>query len=66
MNSGPEKPLAARGELARNEVRYSLREMLVEVATERSAGSLGAEKLHSRDIRKIFRAKPRKSRDAQA
>ena len=65
MSPGPDKPLAARGALARNEVRYSLREMLVEVATERSSGSLGAEKLHRKDIRKLFRTQRGKPRDAQ-
>lgn len=58
--SAPGKPLPARGKSAMNEVRYSLREMMVEVAAERSSGALGAEKLHRKDIRKMFRSKPRK------
>ncbi len=66
MTSAPQKPLSARGKAAMNEVRYSLREMLVEVATERSSGSLASEKLHRKDIRKMFRAQPRKPREAQA
>jgi hypothetical protein len=65
MSSAPQKPLSARGESALNEVRYSLREMMVEVTTERQSGSMGAEKLHRKDIRKLFRAKPRKPRDTQ-
>lgn len=66
MSSATQKPLPGRGQSALNEVRYSLREMLVEVTTERSSGSLGAEKLHRKDIRKMFRAQPRKPREAQA
>ncbi len=65
MSGGPENPLSARGQSALNEVRYSLREMLVEVATERSSGAFGAEKLHQKDIRKMFRPKPRKPREAK-
>jgi hypothetical protein len=65
MSDVPVKPLPARGESALKEVRYSLREMLVEVATERSSGALGSEKLHRNDIRKMFRPKARKSREAQ-
>jgi hypothetical protein len=64
--SDKEKPLAGRGQSALNEVRYSLREMLVEVAAERSSGALGAEKLHRKDIRKMFRTKPRQPRGAKA
>jgi hypothetical protein len=66
MSSAPGKPLAARGGTALNEVRYSLSEMLVEVATERSSGALGAERMHPKDIRKMFSPKPRKPREAQA
>ena len=64
--SEPAKPLPRRGRSRFNEVRYSLREMMVEVASERSSGALGAEKLHRKDIRKMFRTKPRKPRAAQA
>lgn len=63
--SAAEKPLAGRGQSALNEVRYSLREMLVEVAAERSSGALGSEKLHRKDIRKMFRTKPRQPRGAK-
>lgn len=41
-----------------SEERYSLRDMLAEVAQESQTGSLGAVKLHQKDIRKLFRAKP--------
>ncbi len=61
MSAAPTKP-AARRHAALNEVRYSLKEMLVEVTAERQSGSLGTEKLHRKDIRKIFRAKTRQSR----
>lgn len=39
------------------EERYCLRDMLAEVKMETRAGALGAEKLHQKDIRKLFRAK---------
>ncbi len=61
MSSAPGKPLAARAELALNEVRYSLREMLAEVATERRSGALGAEKMHRKEIGQLFRRKTRKT-----
>ncbi len=47
------------------EERYSLRAMLEEVALESHAGAIGAEKLHRNDVRKIFRAKPKKRRATQ-
>lgn len=64
--TAPEPTISKRGRSALNEVRYSLREMMVEVASERRAGAMGAEKLHRKDIRKMFRSKPLKSRGPQA
>jgi len=66
MSDESGKSMPARGASALNEVRYSLREMMVEVASERSSGSLAAEKMHQKDIRKLFRDQPRKPREAQA
>ncbi len=63
--SEPAEPRPNRARSACNEVRYSLREILAEVAGERSSGAMGAEKLHAKDIRKMFRAKPRPSRAAK-
>jgi hypothetical protein len=50
---------------ALQEERYSLRDMLAEVALESQDGTFGAERLHQKDVRKIFRAKPLKRRAAQ-
>lgn len=44
------------------EERYSLREMLAEVAGERESGAFGMEKLRRDDIHKVFVAKTRKRR----
>ena len=38
----------------KQEVRYSLRELLGEVADERQAGAFGAEKLRQADISQMF------------
>jgi hypothetical protein len=60
MSTAADKPRpAAPTEL--QEERYSLAEMLREVAEERQGGAFGGEKVHPRDIRKLFRAKSRKS-----
>lgn len=54
MSSTPQPiPIEPRRDVV-SEVRFSLRELLVEVAEERAAGALGAEKLHQRDIQKMF------------
>ena len=63
--SDPGKSPAPRGRSALNEVRYSLREMLVEVAGERSSGAMGAEKLQGKAIRKLFPRQPRQARGRQ-
>jgi len=47
------------------EERYSLRDMLAEVALESQDGAFGAQKLHQKDVRKVFRAKPKKRRAPQ-
>jgi hypothetical protein len=63
--SEPAQTRPGRARSACNEVRYSLKEILAEVASERGSGAMGAEKLHRKDIRKMFRAKPRPSRAAK-
>jgi hypothetical protein len=47
------------------EVRFNLAQLLREAAEERQSGAFGTEKVHQQDIRKIFRAKPRKPRASQ-
>lgn len=44
------------------ETRYSLHELLRDVADERLTGTLGAEKLHQSEINKSFNAEPRAKR----
>lgn len=44
------------------EVRYSLKQMLAEVAAERQSGAFGQEKMDPADIRRAFKAKPRARR----
>ncbi len=44
------------------ETRYSLHELLRDVAEERLTGTLGAEKLHQSEINKSFNAEPRAKR----
>jgi hypothetical protein len=44
------------------ETRYSLHELLRDVADERMTGTLGAEKLHQSEINKSFNAEPRAKR----
>ncbi len=39
------------------ETRYSLKELLAEVAAERRTGGFGQEKLRQKDIRRAFKAK---------
>lgn len=46
------------------ETRYSLRELLQDVAEERLTGVFGSEKLHQRDINRVFHAQQRKTRRA--
>ena len=57
-----EKPRESRppGEL--REVRFSLGELLDQVAEERRSGSFGAEKMHQTDVRRVFRKKGGRSR----
>ncbi|MCF7689743.1 MAG: hypothetical protein K9M98_03190 [Cephaloticoccus sp.] len=61
MNSAPETP-GQPDAFDIKEVRYSLREMLAEVALERESGAFGMEHVQSDDIRKAFATKPRKRR----
>ncbi len=63
--SEPAQTRPGRVRSACNEVRYSLREILAEVASERASGTMGAEKMHRKEIRKLFRAKPRQPRAAK-
>ncbi len=44
------------------EVRYSLTQLLAEVAVERQTGAFGQEKLSHADIRRVFKAKGRSRR----
>ncbi|AOS43651.1 hypothetical protein Verru16b_00703 [Lacunisphaera limnophila] len=64
MNPG-NKPPASPAQPELTEERYSLRAMLAEVALETQAGSLGTEKLHQPDIRKLFRTRTTRSRGAK-
>jgi len=54
MNDSANDPASSSPRARLTEVRFSLRELLAEVAEERASGALGAEKLHQRDIRKLF------------
>jgi hypothetical protein len=45
-----------------NEVRFSLREMLVEVQSELQSGVFGQQKLRQEEVRKIFKAHRRSRR----
>ena len=47
---------------ALQETRYSLRDLLEDVAEERTTGALGAEKLRQADIHKVFDAESRAHR----
>jgi hypothetical protein len=44
------------------ETRYSLRELLADVAEERMTGSFGAERLRQAEINKVFNAETRAHR----
>lgn len=44
------------------EVRYSLKQMLAEIAVDRQSGAFGHEKLDQADIRRAFKAKSRARR----
>jgi hypothetical protein len=44
------------------EVRFKLAQLLRDVAEERQSGAFGQEKVHQKEIQKIFRTKPRKAR----
>jgi len=54
-----ESPVSSAGEL--REVRFSLRRLLEEVVVERRLGSLGSEKIHQADVRRMFRSKKKKT-----
>jgi hypothetical protein len=56
------KKLPERPAPAAREVRFCLKDMLQEVAEERQTGAFGTEKLHQKDIRKLFRSKTRPAR----
>ena len=59
--SKPQIP-AAKVTAPLRETRYSLHELLRDVADERLTGTLGAEKLHQSEINKSFNAEPRAKR----
>lgn len=40
------------------EVKYSLPDLLSEIANERAIGSYGMEKLEQQEIQKLFKSKP--------
>jgi hypothetical protein len=52
----PETPSAPQTLLA--EVKYSLPDLLAEIANERATGSYGMEKLEQQEIQKLFKSKP--------
>lgn len=58
----PSSPSTPAGDGALREIRFSLRDMLAEVATDRLTGAFGTEKLRQEDVKQLFRAKPRKPR----
>jgi hypothetical protein len=62
--SAEKKPGAPAGEEEIREVRFSLSALLKEVARERLTGAFGAEKLHQKDIRTVFRPRKRNRREA--
>lgn len=55
MNPPADRTSAPAPRAGLTEVRFSLRELLAEVAAEHASGALGAEKLHQHDIQKLFR-----------
>ena len=57
MSAATKTPAGADDQGLKEE-RYSLRAMLAEVAAESQVGSLGSQKMHPKDIRKLFRKKP--------
>ncbi len=61
MKSTPETSVTDGG-FDLMEIRYSLREMLAEVASDREGNAYGMERLQSEDIKKAFKAKPKKRR----
>jgi hypothetical protein len=56
MNN-PVSPPKLAGKSALREIRYSLNELLLDVADERLTGAFGAEKLRQSDINKVFNGK---------
>ncbi|MCF3650515.1 hypothetical protein [Synoicihabitans lomoniglobus] len=63
----PESPTPApKANWELKEVRYSLRDLLKEVASEQDSGSFGMEKLRQQDIGKMFKKRPRKRRDSNS
>lgn len=56
MNPPPAPP-APSGSPAIAEVRYSLPQLLEELAVERSSGSFSMEKLDQNEIKKLFKSR---------
>jgi len=52
-------PFTSTPQVATLTVRYSVQEMLAELAQERSTGSFAMEKLNQAEIRKMFENKRR-------
>lgn len=61
MSRSPAPTQPAAGS-APSEVRFSLKQMLAEVAVERQSGAFGQEKMDAADIRRAFKAKARTRR----
>jgi hypothetical protein len=53
-------PFEPNPQMAGLTVRYSLKEILAELAQERSTGSFGMEKLNQAEILKLFENKKRR------
>ncbi len=53
-------PFETTPQMASLTVRYSLQEILAELAQERSTGSFGMEKLNQAEILKLFESKKKR------
>lgn len=60
MKSEEPKPAGAPQKWRLKEVRYSLRDLLAEVAIEHDTGAFGLQKLQQKEIAKLFPKKTRK------
>lgn len=57
MKASSESETSGAPRIVINEVRYSLRELLVEIKAERASSTFAMEKLDQKEIAKIFKAK---------